>query len=68
MLPAGVVAYGYAWTGHFFVAHNRPATFQYLRPSLLGDFCLCADLWCGREQVLTRLIPALQLLAHEEVR
>jgi len=29
-LVAGVVAaYGFAWVGHFFVEHNRPATFQH---------------------------------------
>ena len=29
-LAAGIVAaYGFAWVGHFFVEHNRPATFQH---------------------------------------
>ncbi|MBF9142535.1 DUF962 domain-containing protein [Hymenobacter properus] len=29
-LVAGIVAaYGLAWVGHFFVEHNRPATFQH---------------------------------------
>jgi len=50
-LPTGVVAaYGLAWVGHFFVEHNRPATFQHPWFSLLGDFRLYADLWRGREK------------------
>lgn len=50
-LLAGVVAaYGFAWVGHFFVEHNRPATFQHPWLSLLGDFRLYFDLWRGREK------------------
>lgn len=51
LLLAGVVAaYGFAWIGHFFVEHNRPATFQHPWLSLLGDFRLYFDLWRGREK------------------
>lgn len=32
-----VVAYGFAWTGHFLVEHNRPATFQHPWLSIRGD-------------------------------
>ena len=47
---AGIgVAYGMAWVGHFFVEHNRPATFQYPWLSLRGDFQLYWDLLRGRE-------------------
>lgn len=50
-LMAGVVAaYGFAWVGHFFVEHNRPATFQHPWYSLLGDFRMYFDLWRGREK------------------
>lgn len=50
-LPAGIVAaYGFAWVSHFFVEHNRPATFQHPWFSLLGDFRLYADLWRGCEK------------------
>ena len=50
-LPAGVgAAYGCAWIGHFFVEHNRSATFQHPWFSLLGDFRRYADLWRGRER------------------
>ncbi|RSK51033.1 DUF962 domain-containing protein [Hymenobacter rigui] len=51
LLAAGVVAaYGFAWIGHFFMEHNRPATFQHPILSLLGDFRLYWDLLRGREK------------------
>jgi len=51
LLLAGIVAaYGFAWIGHFFVEHNRPATFQHPWYSLRGDFKLYFDLLRGRER------------------
>ena len=50
-LAGGVVAaYGFAWGGHFFVEHNRPATFQHPWFSLWGDFRMYFDLRRGRER------------------
>ena len=46
LLP--VVGYGFAWVGHFFFEHNRPATFQHPIYSLIGDFRMFADMLTGR--------------------
>jgi len=47
-LAALVAGYGFAWTGHFFFEHNRPATFKYPFYSFLGDWVMFADILRGR--------------------
>ena len=44
----GLAGYGFAWIGHFFFEHNRPATFQYPLYSLLGDWVMLADTLRGK--------------------
>jgi hypothetical protein len=48
LLP--LLGYGFAWAGHFFFEHNRPATFTYPLYSFAGD-------WVMYWQILTGRIP-----------
>ncbi len=43
-----VIGYGFAWVGHFFFEHNRPATFTYPFYSLAGDWVMFRDMLVGR--------------------
>lgn len=36
------VGYGFAWIGHFFFEHNKPATFKYPLYSFMGDWIMYA--------------------------
>ncbi|HTJ04248.1 MAG TPA: Mpo1-like protein [Caldimonas sp.] len=40
--------YAFAWVGHFFFEHNKPATFKYPLLSLMGDWRLWWDIVRGR--------------------
>ena len=42
------VGYGCAWTGHFFVEHNRPATFRHRLWSFAADWKMWACAVSGR--------------------
>ena len=48
LLAVPVIGYGFAWVGHFFFEHNRPATFTYPFYSLLGDWVMFRDMLTGR--------------------
>jgi hypothetical protein len=41
-------AYGFAWAGHFFFEHNRPATFTHPFYSFVGDLVMAKDVLIGR--------------------
>ena len=43
-----VAGYGFAWVGHFFFEHNRPATFRHPIYSLIGDWAMFRDVLTGR--------------------
>ena len=43
-----VLGYGFAWIGHFFFEHNRPATFSHPFYSFLGDWVMFRDIILGR--------------------
>ena len=44
-----VLAYGWAWIGHFFIEKNKPATFQYPLWSWATDFKLYSQILGGKE-------------------
>ena len=51
LLAAAIVqGYAFAWVGHFFFEHNKPATFKYPGFSFMGD---CRLWW----EIVTRKIP-----------
>src|SRR5262252_1947280 len=50
LVAALLCGYGFAWVGHFFFEHNRPATFTHPLYSLAGDWVMFRDL-------LTRRLP-----------
>jgi hypothetical protein len=43
-----IQGYAFAWIGHYFFEHNRPATFKYPLFSLMGDWRLWWDILTGR--------------------
>jgi hypothetical protein len=45
---APVVGYAFSWTGHFFVEHNKPATFKHPLWSFAADFKMLALGLSGR--------------------
>jgi hypothetical protein len=43
-----VQGYAFAWVGHFFFEHNKPATFKYPGFSLMGDWRLWWEILSGK--------------------
>jgi hypothetical protein len=48
LLGALVAGYGFAWIGHLFFEHNRPATFTYPVYSFIGDWVMFKDVLTGK--------------------
>ena len=48
LLGMPLAGYGFAWVGHFFFEHNKPATFQHPWYSLAGDWVMYRDMLTGR--------------------
>ena len=46
-----VIGYGFAWAGHFFYEHNKPATFKYPIYSLMGDWVMFKDIIIGKVKI-----------------
>ncbi len=49
LLP--IAGYGFAWVGHFFFEHNKPATFKYPLYSFYGDWVMFADILRGKVSI-----------------
>jgi hypothetical protein len=43
--------YAFAWVGHYFFEHNRPATFKYPLFSFMGDWRLWWDILTRRQRL-----------------
>jgi hypothetical protein len=48
LLVALIQGYAFAWVGHFFFEHNKPATFKYPRYSFMGDWRLWWEILTGK--------------------
>ena len=48
LLGALLSGYAFAWVGHFFFEHNRPATFRHPFYSFAGDWVMFRDMLTGR--------------------
>ena len=48
LLGLPVLGYGFAWVGHFFFEHNKPATFTHPLYSFVGDWVMWAQMLSGR--------------------
>ena len=43
-----IQGYAFAWAGHFFFEHNKPATFRYPGFSFMGDWRLWWEILTGK--------------------
>ena len=48
MLLSFVIGYAFAWVGHFFFEHNKPATFKYPWLSYKGDWRMWGQIATGK--------------------
>lgn len=51
LLSLPFVGYGFAWVGHFFFEHNKPATFRYPLYSFMGDWVMFKDILLGKIKI-----------------
>ena len=52
LLLCPVLGYGFAWTGHYFIENNKPATFRYPLYSLIGDFLMFWQILSGKIKII----------------
>jgi hypothetical protein len=48
LFAALLCGYGFAWIGHFFFEHNRPATFKHPLYSFIGDWVMYTHILTGK--------------------
>lgn len=48
ILAAFIQGYAWAWVGHYFFEHNKPATFKYPWLSFKGDWKMWWDMLTGK--------------------
>ncbi len=48
LLALPIAGYGFAWVGHFFFEHNKPATFTYPLYSLASDWVMFWQMLTGK--------------------
>lgn len=51
IVVALVQGYAFAWVGHYFFEHNKPATFQYPLFSFMGDWRLWWETLTGKSSI-----------------
>ncbi len=52
ILYALLSGYGFAWVSHFFVEHNKPATWTYPVFSLMSDYIMFWEILRGKHKIL----------------
>ena len=59
-LAAPIIGYAFAWYGHFFVEHNKPATFGHPFYSLAADYRMLFLMMAGKmnDEVRRFVTPA----------
>jgi hypothetical protein len=48
LIAMPLIGYGFAWVGHYFFEHNRPATFTYPLYSFVGDWVMWWQVITGK--------------------
>jgi hypothetical protein len=51
LLYSLLFGYGFAWAAHFFVEHNKPATFTYPFYSFIGDHVMYFEILRGKHKI-----------------